>query len=50
MSLLPGAIANVQVRLSEAAVGVEGLALGRELGADGGGGSDGLHLFSCCVC
>ena len=30
-------------------LGVEGLALGRELGADGGGGSDGLHLFSCCV-
>lgn len=25
-SLLPGAVANVQVRLSEAAVGVEGLA------------------------
>ena len=26
MSLLPGAVANVQVRLSEAAVAVEGLA------------------------
>ena len=26
MSLLPGAVANVQVRLAEAAVGVEGLA------------------------